>query len=38
MARELQGKRIAILATDGVERVEVDGSAWPAGHCHGVGS
>jgi protease I len=35
MARELQGKRIAILATDGVERVELE---QPRGALHGAGA
>jgi protease I len=35
MARELQGKRIAILATDGVERVELE---QPRGALYGAGA
>ena len=35
MARELQGKRIAILATDGVERIELE---QPRGALYGAGA
>jgi protease I len=35
MADELQGQRVAILATDGVERVELD---QPRGALHGAGA
>ncbi len=35
MVRELQGKRIAILATDGVERIELE---QPRGALYGAGA
>ena len=35
MARDLSGKRVAILATDGVERVELE---QPRGALYGAGA